>query len=111
MDTCPICSKPLTPATGTRPRVYCSGACRTEAYRRRKAVAFGPSRRVQPRAIPPRQRKPTVEDLTRLIVDAHALEAAFRFAAEHADYKMRPMCSRIADAITVALDAEGLSHG
>ena len=64
--------------------------------------------RVQPVAVPTRQRKPTVEDLTRLVLDATSLESAFRFAAERADYRYRPICARMANAIGSALDDEGL---
>ena len=110
MLTCQVCGVELTPPERGRMPTYCGSTCRSRASRARK-WASSETVQVQPRAVPPRQRKPTVDDLTRLVVDAHALETAFRFAAEHADYKMRPMCSRIADAITVALDAEGLSHG
>lgn len=37
--TCPVCGDAITPrATPGRPRRYCSGRCRTEAYRTRQAL-------------------------------------------------------------------------
>lgn len=38
MVECPVCQKPVINTPGGQPRVYCSPACRTKAYRRRKAV-------------------------------------------------------------------------
>lgn len=64
--------------------------------------------KVEPRAVPVRQPKPTIEDITRLVVEAVGVEESFRFASERAEFRLRPMCSRMADAIGDALDKEGL---
>lgn len=41
VPTCPVCGDEITPrATPGRPRLYCSGRCRTEAYRDRRATTL-----------------------------------------------------------------------
>ena len=59
--------------------------------------------------VPPgRLRNPTVDDVARLVCFTAGLEASYRIAAERADYRLRPKCRRMADAIATALDEEGL---
>jgi hypothetical protein len=108
--SCLVCGAPLA-ANRRRSARYCPGdRCRKAAQR--KGIARSRDvvqlRKVQPAHIPGRQRKPSLEDLTHLVCDTAAIEAAFRFAASKADYRFRPMCSRLADAIGHALDEEGL---
>jgi hypothetical protein len=74
----------------------------------RLAAATSPGTKVEPRAVPVRQRKPTIADVTRLVVETIGVEESFRFAAERAEFRLRPMCSRMAAAIGDALDKEGL---
>jgi len=109
--TCAVCGKPLDPGRRSTAR-YCEGyRCRKAAQRlgiadsKTAPVEFT---KILPSAVPKRQRKPAIEDMTRLVMDAVALEASFRFASLKADYRFRPMCSRIADAIESALEQEGL---
>lgn len=37
----PECDKPLPPATGSRPRLYCNSSCRRRAHEARKAAGPG----------------------------------------------------------------------
>ena len=90
--------------------MYCGERCKNSAQRHgiaRSRLEITQAVPVPPRPVKP-QRKPSLSDLTALIVDAYALEAAFRFAAAKADHRFRPMCHRIADALAGALDKEGL---
>lgn len=103
---CLICNTPLTGKR--RDARTCSDSCRKAAERRGLSSPRPLSERIQPAAVPARQRKPSRDDLARLIVTAASLEASFRFAAAKADYRFRPMCHRIADAIARALTEEGL---
>ena len=105
---CLRCNAPLT---GKRKDArYCSPACRVAGHRAglsspRTTIA----ERIPPSSAPSRQRKPSRDDIARLIVTAASLEASFRFAATKADYRFRPMCHRVADAIARALEEEGLT--
>lgn len=104
--TCLRCHKPLI---GKRKDArYCSDACRVAGHRAGLSSPRPFSERIQPTAVPASQRKPSRDDLARLIITAASLEASFRFAAAKADYRFRPMCHRIADAIARALTDEGL---
>jgi hypothetical protein len=38
---CPICDRPIVRAATGRPRIYCSDACRFEAFRRRHLRPLG----------------------------------------------------------------------
>lgn len=66
------------------------------------------SERVQPAVKPAPMRKPTAEDVARLIAESASLEASFRFAADKVEFRLRPLCARMADAIGAAIDKEGL---
>lgn len=107
---CLRCDLPLT---GKRKdALYCSAACRVAGHRAGLSTP-GPGAtaadRIQPSAVPARQRKPSRDDIAGLIVTAASLEASFRFASTKADYRFRPMCHRIADAIARVLAEEGLT--
>jgi len=106
--TCIVCGTSL--AGKRSDAVTCGDRCRKSAERNGLSKPRVPvkSRRIQPSRVPSRQRKPSRDDLARLICDTAAIEASFRFAATKADYRFRPMCARLADAIARALEQEGL---
>lgn len=105
------CLRCDVPLTGKRKdALYCSAACRVAGHRAGLSTPRATvTERIQPSAVPARQRKPSRDDIADLIVTAASLEASFRFAATKADYRFRPMCHRIADAIARVLAEEGLT--
>lgn len=106
-ETCKVCGgKLVAPERGPMPQ-YCSSRCRMRAHRMR-AAGFSDGTPVEPAPVPRVDRKPTLEDVVRLVVEARQLAGSFHFASERADHKLRPMCGRISDAIKQALDEEGL---
>lgn len=106
MNTCQVCGAELVaPERGPLPK-FCSSRCRMRAHRMRKAGFDGVP--VEPSPVPEMRRKPSTEDIVRLVVEARQLSGAFEFASYRADFKLRPMCSRISEAISEALDKEGL---
>jgi len=106
--TCVICG--ASTADKRRDAMYCSGRCRKKGQRTGVATRRAPAYAVQvmPAVVPKRQRKPSVNDIAHLVLDASSIEASFRFASTRADYRFRAMCTRMADAIGAALDQEGL---
>jgi hypothetical protein len=108
---CAVCSTPLTPPQRGPTPTYCSSTCRKRASRIRQAQA-GPTTRIIPARAPARLPKPTRDDIARLLLELHGIEAGLRRAAAHCDeFRFRPMCSRIADAIRAAVDAEMSEEG
>lgn len=86
---------------------YCSSTCRTRASRIR-ANEQHPTARIAPKPVPRMARNVSRDQLAALILEAHALALSFHTASEKADYRYRPACQRIAEAIDAALSAENL---
>lgn len=111
MRTCKVCG---TSIEGKRRQaVYCGPNCAKQAQRlglARTEVERKPAIPVTPSAVPRRQRKPSMDDIARLFVQALGVAAAFKFAATRADYRFRPMCTRMADAIIAAIESEGVEE-
>ena len=89
--------------------IYCGNRCAKRASR--AGVAPGrhelqPSERVDPVKKPGRLRAPSRDDIAALLLELVSLEQAFRFAAGRAEYRFRPLCTRIADTIAGLLDSE-----
>ena len=107
MRTCEVCGIGIEDKRkGAR---YCGGRCKKRAQRAglaRSAPVDSP--KIEPSLVPRLTRKPSTDDIVRLVVAADSLEASFRFASLKAEYRLRPMCARIADAIGSSLDKEGL---
>lgn len=105
MRTCIICGAGIDHLR--RDAKTCSDACRQAAHRRGLSAA-PPAPRIEPTSVPTRQRKPSVDDLARLILTLTGLEASFRFASERAEFRLRPLCRHIADSLAEIMDREGL---
>ncbi len=108
IPSCKVCGRELSvKAHGPVPE-YCTetSRCRTAAYRARKAGAEHP--KIEPVSVPVRLRTPDVDDIAALVSETRGLEAAYRFASARADFRLRPMCTRMAEAIGEALSREGL---
>jgi hypothetical protein len=105
---CLICRQPFE-AVRSDAR-YCSRRCSKAAQR--SGIARSGSEpvfeKVAPSPVPRLTRKPTINQLASLVVTTRGIAEAFRVAARKADVPLRPVCSRIADAIDAALDAEAL---
>ena len=108
MAKCLICGEEI-PSDKRSDALYCSVSCRQKAYRVNRRHEQPPVHYEHVVPVPPgRLRNPSVEDVARLVCFTASLEASYRMAAERADYRLRPKCRRMADAIALALDEEGL---
>jgi len=82
---------------------YCGDRCRQRAHRAAVELFAVP---IVPTTRPTRLPTPSSDDIAELFMVAGGLEASFRFAAERVEVRLRPMCTRMADAIATAIEQE-----
>lgn len=120
---CTVCGDPIAPRpTPGRPRLYCSGRCRTEAYRDRQARSIQPASTIPrpPQAPAPVIRAeilqatdalfeaeaaaPPAERLARLIIEARVLAHQASLLEPELAPQLAWRVLMLAERITFALD-------
>ena len=104
--TCPECGTDISHMR--KQAIYCGPRCRKRGSRRHAVENTPPPVRIIPTRVPSPLRKPSVNDIASMFVEANGLAASFRLASEKSDWKLRPMCARMAAALQDAVDKEGV---
>lgn len=105
---CANCGEEM-PAEASERMMYCSHACRTAAYKKRKRVERAERVHAQfaERAESPAAQAPVgEEELASLVLEMAASAAALKAASASAPPSLRAKLARIADGVTAAIEGE-----
>ncbi len=106
---CPICGKTVVVTPGVRPRVFCSGACRSKAARRRRNGELGPEMQQTSRVAPRLRMNAHVRRC--IEVDLVAAADAFDRACHQVDGSLDRHAAKLAaEQMMIAVAARILGH-
>lgn len=106
---CPVCGSRFTAKRSTA--IYCSSTCRVRALREREYEADCGHLVERIRMAPPRPVAPkpaTVDNIAVAVTGLRSETVALRHFARSAPLPLRPVLTRVCDAVDEALEREGL---
>lgn len=96
---CAWCGK--TFSAGRKDKIYCSAACRYNAFYWKKGGGWSFDKPTSRAEVPD-------EELVEAFVSLHAAAGVIEAAAENGNPAFRPVCRRVSDAVFELLEKEGI---